>query len=75
MSTLPWEPTPLDAPARASGEDQAETTGGNSIMRVIPEPSDPTAQQRMRLIELSGVLDFWDGPEENIYSPEDGEPL
>ncbi len=38
-------------------------------------PSDPTAQQHMRIIEASGILDFWDDPGEDIYSPENGEPL
>ncbi len=30
---------------------------------------------RMRIVEVSGTLDFWDRPEEDIYSLEDGEPV
>ena len=29
----------------------------------------------MRIVEVSGTLDFWDRPEEDIYSLEDGEPV
>jgi hypothetical protein len=28
-----------------------------------------------RFCQSSGVLDFWDNPEEDIYSFEDGEPI
>ena len=41
----------------------------------IVDNSDPNLGQRMKLMELSGVLDFWDDPEEDIYSPEDGSPI
>jgi len=37
-------------------------------------PADPTSEQMMRLVETSGVLDFWDDPDEDIYTREDGEP-
>ncbi len=29
---------------------------------------DPTIEQMMAIVEVSGVLDFWDRPEEDIYS-------
>ena len=47
------------------------------MSRFIPvydAPSDPTLEQRMRIVEVSGTLDFWDRAEEDIYSPEDGDP-
>lgn len=44
-------------------------------MSSTTKPSDPTESQRLRLIELSGVLDFWDDPEEDVYTAEDSEPL
>lgn len=30
---------------------------------------------RMRIVEVSGTLDFWDRPEEDICCLEDGEPV
>lgn len=41
----------------------------------LPEVSDPTTQQIMRIVEVSGSLAFWDRPEEDVYTIEDGEPL
>jgi hypothetical protein len=38
-------------------------------------PADPTPEQMMRAVESSGTLEFWDDPAEDIYSPEDGQPL
>jgi len=35
---------------------------------------DPTSDQMMRAAEISGALDFWDRPDEDVYSPDDGEP-
>ena len=52
---------------------QSETTGEKGVLRIFQ--SEPTAKQRMRLIELSGVLDFWDNPSEDVYSVEDGDPI
>ncbi len=62
----------IDVGARQIGEDEPVT----SMMRppiFISAPSDPTPEQRMRIVEVSGTLDFWDNPEEDIYSPNDGE--
>ncbi len=38
-------------------------------------PEDPTLDQQMKLVEESGVLDFWDRPEEDGYTDNDGEPI
>ncbi len=51
-----------------------ETSGGNVKQQIVGQ-SEPTSEQRMRLVELSGTLDFWDRPEEDVYSLEDGEPI
>lgn len=37
--------------------------------------SEPTEMQRYRLIEASGVLDFWNDPEEDGYTQADGDPI
>lgn len=46
-----------------------------SVFIVHPKPKDPTAEQRMAIIEASGILSFWNDPEEDIYSDADGEAV
>jgi len=36
---------------------------------------DITTDEVMRAIEASGTLDFWNDPEEDVYSEEDGDPV
>lgn len=36
---------------------------------------DPTIAQMMRAVELSGTLEFWRDPREDIYTLEDGDPV
>lgn len=75
MTIQPLELTPIPSDVRETGAEQPETTMGNVIFQVIPGPSDPSEKQHLRLIELSSVLDFWDDPEEDIYTVNDGQPL
>ncbi len=35
---------------------------------------EPTADERHRLLDDGGALDFWNDPAEDIYSMDDGEP-
>jgi hypothetical protein len=35
---------------------------------------DPTTEETMALVELSGALSFWEDPAEDVYSCDDGEP-
>ena len=72
MSAIPAQR--IESGIREINEDQPETVSGAMILPV-GAPSDPTAKQQMRLVEQSGVLDFWDDPEEEVYSDDDGEPL
>ena len=64
----------LDIPARETRNDDPQTTVGNVVVFHGVLPSDPTSEQQMRMVEVSGALDFWEKPGENIYSLEDGEP-
>lgn len=57
------------------GEDEPMTSGGDVIFQCVCDSPDPTPAQRHRLIELCGALDFWDDPAEDVYGPEDGEPV
>jgi hypothetical protein len=38
-------------------------------------PEDPTRTQWMRLAETSPALGFWNRPEEDVYTDNDGEPI
>lgn len=54
-------------------EDLPRTSGGFHLFRF---PTDePNTEDFMRAIELSGALDFWDDPSENIYNQTDGDPV
>jgi hypothetical protein len=56
--------------------DSEETETTVSCRPVVYHlPSDPTADQMMRIIENSDVLDFWDDPAEDIYTLDDGDPV
>jgi len=59
---------------RTITEDEPETIVLRHLIS-IDVPSDPTPDQMMRAVETSGALDFWENPAEDIYSPEDGQPL
>ena len=52
-----------------------ETTTANTTPVVFYPPNDPPREQSMRLVEQSGVIDFWSRPEEDGYTEADGEPL
>ena len=73
MRVLPSESKYLPSTPREIDEGQIETSGGDAVICRISD--EPTARQRLRLIELSGTLDFWDRDEEDIYTLDDGEPL
>lgn len=53
--------------------ENTETITDAHLLRFPPE--DPTTEQEMHLIETSGALDFWDRPEEDGYTSNDGEPI
>ena len=70
MSTV----TIMDIGARTIGEDEPLTSWVSPFV-FVSAPADPTSDQRMLIVEASGTLDFWDRPEEDIYSLDDGEPV
>ena len=39
------------------------------------ELEEPDTKQMMQIVECSGSLDFWDDPQEDIYTLDDGEPV
>jgi hypothetical protein len=40
-----------------------------------PPPEDPSRVEWMKIAEASPALEFWNRPDEDIYCPEDGEPI
>jgi len=56
-------------------EANAETVRHSVVSTFHTRPSDPTDAQVLGLIEQSGVLDFWNRDEEDVYTHEDGEPI
>ncbi len=65
---------PIEGTVREVGENEPET-GLDAHHVSFPVAADPTPEQMMRAVEASGVLDFWNDPQEDIYSSEDGQPL
>jgi hypothetical protein len=64
----------LQAPPREIHDDEPETRSSAQWV-TISYPADPPPDQVLRLLESSGSLDFWESPDEDVYSPEDGTPL
>ena len=65
----------LPTSERMSQEIQTETLAASTFIYIPSVPSDPTEEQRLKLMEISGAYDFWDRPEEDIYSSDDGQPV
>jgi hypothetical protein len=55
------------------------TVSSVPLIKCAPEgkgvPDDPTPAQRMRIMEVSGALEFWNRVEEDCYTEADGEPI
>ena len=71
--SVAWKPELWELPPKEA--EQSETTGDNSSLSTVTRASDPTPIQVLRAVEVSGTLDFWDDPAEDVYTSEDGEPL
>ena len=41
----------------------------------IVRPTDATTIDRINLVEVSGTLDFWNDPEEDLYTESDGDAV
>ena len=60
MDSLPV----VKLPAREVPEDSTQRVGGFSFFQMSPEPS---SEERMRILEVAGLLDFWNDPAEDVY--------
>ena len=66
--------TPFQAEHFLEDKDRQTKTSSSARIRIYP-PAEPTVEQRMKLIDSSGTLDFWNRPEEDGYTENDGEPI
>ena len=58
--------------------DEGFTLGTDNLtlLQTFPgSPQDPSRAQWMKLAETSPGLDFWNDPEEDVYTETDGEPI
>jgi hypothetical protein len=64
------------AQGESSIEEPNTATERGALLSMWPHtPEDPTSTQYMRLQETSETLAFWDDPEEDVYGPENGDPV
>lgn len=66
------------SPSTVVIDDDAFTLGTENVtvLQSYPaHPDEPTREQWMRLAETSPSLDFWNNPEEDLYTETDGEPI
>jgi hypothetical protein len=68
----PTQGQPIHIPARTASDT---TTFCLVQPTVVVFPSDVATAEQMNLVQVSGILDFWDDDAENLYKPEDGQPI
>jgi len=64
---------PIASAPRYSEEIRSQTSPGPRPIKMVYE--DPTTEETMQLTDVSGVMNFWDDPAEDIYSMDDGDPV
>lgn len=57
------------------GPELTDTEGGSHVQMCRSSPCEPSRVQWMRIQETSCAFDFWNRPEEDIYTIDDGEPV
>ncbi len=46
-----------------------------SLSTTIVYPADASTIDQMNLVEVSGAVDFWDDPAEDLYTENDGDAV
>lgn len=59
----------------SSADVSALSTTYVSLRQTVVVPADITTIDQMHIVEASGVLDFWDDKEEDVYKEDDGDPV
>lgn len=65
----------LPKPVSVTREDFETETAYFRVQATISHPSDASTDDNMSIIEASGTLEFWDHPEEDVYSEKDGDAV
>lgn len=73
MTNAMTEGRPLTNPPRR--ESECFTLYRTLSSRVISSPPDVTTCEQMNLVEISGILRFWNEPEEDRYTHDDGKAV
>ncbi len=66
------EPIPAGVVTEADLQTQ---TVYRRCFRTIVHPADASTVDQMNAIEVSGTLDFWNDPEEDLYTEKDGDAV
>jgi len=62
-------------PVSVTEEDFETETAYFRVHTTISHPSDASLDDQMNIIEASGTLEFWEHPEEDVYSEKDGDAV
>ena len=69
-AAVPEEELQTERVYQRSSVDIVHGPGGT-----IVRPTDATTTDLMNLVEVSGTLDFWNDPEEDLYTESDGDAV
>lgn len=73
MTRVEW---PNEVRNLEPADDAAARTSGFSIVFGARGGEDElTVLQTLRAMEVSGVFEFWDHPDEDVYSEDDGDEV
>jgi hypothetical protein len=62
------------APCELTGHETVTSSTAQQFEVSNALPADPTTEQALRIVEVSGALDFWLNPAEDVYHGDDGTP-
>lgn len=62
-------------PVSITEDEFGSETAYFRVHKTFTQPSDATTEDQMNVIEASGVLDFWDHPEEDAYNENNDDAL
>lgn len=60
---------------RIGDDERPSVTTHYSALQIVVPPKDDESFDRMAIVQNSGVLDFWNDPEEDVYPADDDSEL
>ena len=73
MITLNAKDFRTERPVNAEASPTITIQSGGTL--TVVHPAEATTFDLMNAVEVSGVLDFWNDPEEDNYSDQDGDAI